>query len=110
VIGFPKPRPKVLDKRDEKRDRDANERRVNAEVDARDKYRCRACGKPADPKSTDPLRRGHRHHLKFRSRGGQDSTANMLLLCAEDHALVHAYRLFIIGTDANEQLRFERVK
>jgi hypothetical protein len=104
---FPKPRPRVLDKRDEKRERDANERRVFAEVDARDQRRCRCCGRQGDPNATTLLGRIHRHHIRYRSKGGFDEPRNLLSLCAVCHALEHAGQLAIIGTDANERIGFE---
>lgn len=110
MTAFPKPLPRVLEKRHKQREEEIFKRSVFAEVDARDGYRCRACGKPADPRATSALKRGHRHHLKFRSRGGQDTTANILLLCAICHARVHFRDLLIIGYDANKQLKFRWVK
>jgi hypothetical protein len=50
------------------------------------------------------------HHLRFRSAGGSDSVNNCVALCRVDHAELHAYRLFILGDDANKRLRFERGK
>ena len=109
-LMYPKPVPRVLEKRDEQRDAAHLKRAVFAEVDRRDKFCCRACGKPADTRALDMLKRGHRHHLKFRSRGGQDTTQNVILICACCHALIHAHRLFTVGDDANKRVRFERLK
>jgi 5-methylcytosine-specific restriction endonuclease McrA len=100
----------VLEKRDEQREAAQLKRAVYAEVDRRDRYSCRCCGHPADTRALDMVKRGHRHHLRFRSRGGQDTTSNVLLLCAFCHGEIHAHRLFAIGTDCNKRVRFERLK
>lgn len=31
----------------------------------------------------------HRHHIKSRGSGGDDTSDNLMFLCAEDHHLVH---------------------
>ena len=69
------------------------ERDAYRAVNVRDGYRCRACGKSADTRSVDSLSRGHHHHLTFRSKGGEHSTANVCLLCARCHDDLHAHRL-----------------
>ena len=40
----------------------------------------------------------HRHHRLYRSRGGGDELANMLLLCDRCHMLVHDGKMVIRGT------------
>ena len=79
----------------------ANLRKIHAAVDKRDKGCCRACG--------DRLLTGHRHrhHVMYRSRGGNDTLDNLVLLCARCHGEIHLKRLWIIGTDANGPLTFE---
>jgi 5-methylcytosine-specific restriction endonuclease McrA len=79
----------------------AAEKKIRKQVLIRDHYRCRACG------SQDHV---DVHHLRFRSAGGSDSVNNCVALCRVDHAELHAYRLFILGDDANKRLRFERGK
>lgn len=95
---FPKPRPRVLEKRDRQRDTEALERAVRAAVQTRDGHRCRCCGR------RDSL---HLHHLTYRSKGGGWSTANIVLLDAVCHALLHARQLWILGKDADKHLQFE---
>ena len=98
----PKPRPAIFDKRDERREAEAVQRSVTAQVDARDGYACRCCGREKG--------RGlamHRHHLVFRSKGGLWSTENIVLLCALCHALLHARQLWILGKNADKRLTFE---
>lgn len=42
---------------------------------------CEVCGE---------ARAVHSHHRKLRSQGGEDEPANLLRVCAEDHAWIHA--------------------
>lgn len=95
----------------ERKDRNAAKKReqltVYRQVDERDKRRCRACGAQADPNALDMVRRGHHHHVQFRSMGGKDEVANLCLLCPICHADVHAHRLAVSG-NANEKLTFEK--
>lgn len=99
----------------------AKERRAEAEriwrelcrlVDARDGKACRCCDKRSDPEATGLLVRGHRHHIVYRSAGGQDTTANVVTICADCHAAEHANRLRIDGVqgeaDADKALIFWR--
>ncbi len=46
----------------------------------RDGWRCQRCGSLTDL---------HVHHLQFRSRGGTESEANLITLCARCHAREH---------------------
>lgn len=94
----PRPRPRVLDKRDTDREIAAIERSVRSAVQVRDEHACRCCGRK------DAL---HLHHLTYRSRGGKWSTENIVLICAICHALLHARQLWIVGTNADRRLRFE---
>ena len=94
---FPKPRPAVFDKRDQQRERDRQKRSAMAAVHARDQHRCRCCRRKAS----------HQHHIRFRSRGGEDSAANMVSLCTGCHSLIHARQLWVVGTNADTRLQFE---
>jgi 5-methylcytosine-specific restriction endonuclease McrA len=67
---------------------------VKRKVRARDKV-CRVCRKP-----------GHDvHHIEFKSRGGEDSVANCVLLCRDDHSMVHAHVLKLSGTAGKLTIR-----
>jgi 5-methylcytosine-specific restriction endonuclease McrA len=68
---------------------------------ARDGYACRACG---SQEQVDV------HHKKLRSAGGADVSENLISACRVCHSLIHAYRLFVHGDDANGKLLFERVQ
>ena len=75
-------------------------RRVCAEVDKRDGPRCRICRRHWD------LLAEH-HHIQFRSRGGTDTTDNLIRVCGGCHADIHAKRLQVTG-NANGQLQIAR--
>jgi 5-methylcytosine-specific restriction endonuclease McrA len=96
-----KPVSRAAEKQQRDRDTEREWQKVRKAVLARDLYRCRCCG------SADKV---EVHHLKPRSLGREDSTANTLVLCAVHHAERHAYRLFIDGRDANGRLKFSRIK
>lgn len=91
--AFKAEEPSRLDtKRERSAAKEANWRAVCKQVDRRDNYRCRACHSSVQPDAIDPLARGHRHHLQFRSKGGQDVASNLLLLCPRCHDFVHVKR------------------
>ena len=73
--------------------------RVKREVMKRDGRKCRCCG---SREQVDP------HHIKFKSAGGGDSTKNVAAICRVCHDDIHAYRLAVVGTDANKPLKFVR--
>jgi 5-methylcytosine-specific restriction endonuclease McrA len=78
-----------------KAEQEANWRAVCKQVDRRDHYRCRACGSQCDPDAVDLLEKAHRHHLAYRSKGGQDVASNLLTLCARCHDHEHRHLLRI---------------
>src|SRR5689334_21370593 len=71
------------------RDREAEKREVYDAVNRRDRYRCRVCGKYCDPNAVDLLKRGHHHHIVYRSKRGPTRSYNIVLLDAECHAAIH---------------------
>lgn len=73
-------------------DIEARWRIVCRQVDTRDNRRCRCCGRQGNPDGIDALDKLHRHHLAFRSKGGQDVASNVLLLCPTCHDAVHVKR------------------
>jgi 5-methylcytosine-specific restriction endonuclease McrA len=94
-----KPLPRSVTKRAQKRAKEQADRDARRDVLIRDHYRCRCCG------STYHI---DAHHLKFRSAGGATSDRNMACLCRCCHDLIHAYRLAVVGENANKELRFVR--
>jgi 5-methylcytosine-specific restriction endonuclease McrA len=56
-------------------------RELHRQVLERDGWRCQTCGS---------MRHLEVHHLQFRSHSGQDIEQNLITLCAQCHARVHA--------------------
>jgi hypothetical protein len=83
-------------------------REVHKAVDLRDKRRCRAYGVRVNPTASSLLERGHRHHIRFRSQGGQDTTENLITLSARAHADIHAGKLHILSDNADRKVTFEK--
>jgi len=79
MISFPKPKPKILDKRQAAKDKAANWSRVCKLVKARDLV-CRVCKGPGQ----------HVHHIVYRSHGGKDAPNNLVWVCTQCHADIHA--------------------
>lgn len=50
-------------------------------VRARDRHRCRLCGRATNL---------HEHHIHYRSEGVNHAPDNLIVLCAEHHELVHS--------------------
>ncbi|HXG71314.1 MAG TPA: HNH endonuclease signature motif containing protein [Gemmatimonadaceae bacterium] len=94
-----KPRSRAAEKQHASRAKEAAWQRVRRQVLARDNYRCRACGAA---EHIDV------HHLKLRSAGGTSTMDNLIALDRICHSEIHAYRLFLVGGDANKSLRVER--
>jgi hypothetical protein len=71
-------------------------------IAARDKYRCRLCGKGCrygDPITT----RADAHHIIFASAGGPDESWNLLHLCRSCHDLCHKVRRFWLSGNADDR-------
>jgi hypothetical protein len=69
-------------------------------VDARDGGRCRVCNRRASPQATTLLDRMHRHHMVYRSRGGQHESSNVVSLCAACHSAIHVEMVLRVDGDA----------
>jgi hypothetical protein len=89
--------PRVVEKAEKSKKKIAKRREVYALVNRRDKWHCRACGRPVDVHGVEMMNKGHHHHLAYRSQGGRDETANIVLVCAFCHAAIHARELGITG-------------
>jgi 5-methylcytosine-specific restriction endonuclease McrA len=57
---------------------------LRQQVLRRDGWRCQSCGTMSNLEV---------HHRRFRSHSGDDSTENLITLCAECHARMHRRRL-----------------
>ena len=104
MLAFPKPSSRAADKRGRAGAKLQRWREVTLAVDRRDGFVCRGC--------TRGIAKGqrHHHHMRMRSCGGEDSTTNVVLLCASCHADIHGYRMHIVGENADLTLRFVRSK
>lgn len=100
-LAFPKGESRAAQKKRTSRDTEREWQKVRHQVLQRDGWKCRYC------KSGERI---EVHHLKPRSLGREDTAQNLVTLCAVHHAERHAYRLNILGEDANKGLRFEVVK
>ena len=105
-MNLQKPVSRAAEKRIAKQARAANMRDVYRQVEQRDRYCCRACGKKLT-RGGGLLTGIHHHHIVLKSAGGQDTTWNLACVCSDCHSERHAYRLLIQG-DADRKLRFER--
>lgn len=97
VGPFVKPEPRALSKRARKAEDLAVWKAVCKQVDRRDGGRCRACCKRCDPNAVAMLERAHRHHIVYRSAGGEDFDSNVITLCAICHGLQHAGMIDVRG-------------
>jgi 5-methylcytosine-specific restriction endonuclease McrA len=82
----PRQRPARLDKRAIALAKERQWVEVKRRVRERDKV-CRVCRKPGYDV----------HHIEFRSRGGEDSMANCVLLCRQCHGDAHGHVLKLSG-------------
>lgn len=96
---LPKPESRARTKRESSKAKLKAWLAVRREVLERDGYRCRACASRQDVDV---------HHIKFRSAGGANSTRNCCAQCRICHQDVHAYRMYVLGNDANKVLKFVR--
>ena len=97
IFKLPKGQSRFASKKARKDAEEAHRRKVYAAVDKRDGRACRLCGRKTNPEATGLLDRGHRHHLQYRSKGGMDTTDNLITLCAACHAGVHDGRIRMDG-------------
>lgn len=99
-LAFPKPPSRAGERRARRAAKDEEWTRVRRLVLARDGRRCRVCHSRRDVEA---------HHIRFRSRGGEHTTANVACVCAICHADIHAYRLTLSG-NADGIIRLERAQ
>lgn len=59
-------------------------------VHERDNYACQICGK-------EKYGLDYPHHVLFKSRGGSDTSENLITLCMECHRKVHDEKINIKG-------------
>lgn len=88
MIGFPKPRPRILDRVARKRELEAKDRAFRKAVWARDEGFCRACGVKVKRTVLPEPYQGHVHHRHGRRVRPEDrfKVGRAVLLCAICHA------------------------
>ena len=92
ALMFPKGQPRVLAKRALKLEKERQLREARRFVKARDKGKCRCCGKPGRDV----------HHLMFRSQGGDHDPNNLALLCQRCHEDIHAHLIQVTFSGRNK--------
>ena len=100
AIGFPKPRPRLLVKAAARLKREKAARDLRKAVRARDGSQCQCCHIPVFVSAANPLQRAQVHHMRFKSKGGTDEMSNLVTVCAECHAKIHAHEIEVRGTHA----------
>jgi 5-methylcytosine-specific restriction endonuclease McrA len=82
-----KPRPSRLNKRAIAATKARQWQELRQRVHKRDAGRCRVCGKAGY----------EAHHVEFRSRGGKDEMANLVLVCRQCHQDIHGHVVKLAG-------------
>jgi 5-methylcytosine-specific restriction endonuclease McrA len=70
---------------------------VCKQVDKRDAGHCRVCRRRCSPAALAMMERAERHHIVYRSAGGEDFSHNVVTLCAFCHAAQHAAQIDVRG-------------
>jgi 5-methylcytosine-specific restriction endonuclease McrA len=95
-----KPRPRLLVRAEKRQQRAAAAKRLRAEVRGRDGHQCQCCHLPVFVNASNPLQRAQVHHIQYRSQGGPNEHRNLVTVCAECHARIHAHDIEVVGTNA----------
>lgn len=102
-IGIPKPRPRLLRKREAKATQARQWAELRRRVLRRDGGKCRVC---RFAKAFEA------HHVVFRSLGGKDVARNLISVCRECHRDIHGHVVRLRWSDSEnpeKTLRVERV-
>lgn len=108
-LACPKPRPSLLVKKAKRLHKAKAALLLRHAVRARDGHQCQSCHVPVSVGYANPLQHAHVHHIQFRSQGGPDAMTNLITVCAECHAKIHAHELKVVGTHAS-RVRFVKVR
>jgi 5-methylcytosine-specific restriction endonuclease McrA len=102
-LKFSKPRPRVLEREDERKQKDRTAVQVRRDVRERDGHRCRCCHTSVMPGSVTPRHRAEVHHLVKRSASKALALelSNLVTLCGLCHAAVEAHEIEQIGRTAD---------
>jgi len=99
-VELKKPRPSILRKADIRKKRQRAAVKLRADVRARDGNQCQCCHIPVFVSATNPLTRAQVHHIQYRSQGGPDVQKNLVTVCGECHAKIHAHEIEVVGSHA----------
>jgi 5-methylcytosine-specific restriction endonuclease McrA len=105
----PKPRPRLLVKAKRRRGELTKAMQLRRDIRARDGNQCQSCHVPVFLHAANPLQRAQVHHIVFKSKGGSNDHKNLITVCAECHAKIHAHELDVRGTHALD-VRFVKVR
>lgn len=72
----------------------------------RDGGRCRVCGMKLFLSSRDPFKVMHKHHVKYRSAGGEDTMENQIAICPKCHQQEHWHTLSLTGTAGRLKIKW----
>ena len=72
-------------------------------VNKRDGNKCVTCGLDRSGDFLCPSLQLDHHHIVPRSRGGENTTSNICMVCRRCHALIHDKKLIVTG-DADKRL------
>ena len=103
----PKPRPSILERADRRKKLKAASEKMRKDVRGRDCQQCQSCHVTVFVHANNPLQQAQVHHIQFRSHGGKNEMKNLITVCAECHAKIHAHEIEVKGKNAND-VRFIR--
>ena len=108
VGPYLKPEPRVVSRATKRRKAESDLDKAYAVVDQRDGPYCRVTGRYTTPFDPDARVRREHHHLAQRSLAKTEiaNPDNIIVVCAEAHAMFKAGWLVCEGTDARKALRF----
>jgi 5-methylcytosine-specific restriction endonuclease McrA len=94
-LAIPKPAPRWRDKAKQAAEKTRQLKAAYAAVDQRDSHCCRVCHKRVG--GIGMLYAAHHHHLQYRSKGGEDTTDNIVTLCVSCHSAQHNGEIRLSG-------------
>ena len=93
--AVPKPAPRWRTKQQARAAEAKQMKEAFRQVEARDGRACRVCKRRLQ--SIGVVDGWHHHHLQYRSRGGEHTTDNLVLLCPKCHTAVHDAEIRLSG-------------
>lgn len=108
IRNAPQKTARVTDRKERRLAEEKHWREVCKLVEIRDGFNCRACGRKVTKTLTVQPDRLEHHHVRPRSLGGPDETANVCVICLECHSARHVTRALAIIGNADSTLTFEQ--